>query len=209
MIINCNINSFTISIISRDSVIIQFIIGCPQRSPYCSRRRGTARGSFFVLLLYFYRTKVRSLPCIVACRSVTPYTCRILFKLALSNMLHLSKLLQGFVKNLFMDFVLRGLVKIHIWISISCYMDLSKFFYVILVICQTKPSWNMTKISKLLWTKGVELGKVLSALGPSCLWQCIVFLLFVCWWFNFFQSKECIYFIAHARAISPFIGVQR
>ena len=33
------------------------------------------------------------------------------------------------------------------WICQSCYMDLLKFFYVFLAVCQTKPSFN--KISKL------------------------------------------------------------
>ena len=52
-------------------------------------------------------------------------------------------------------------------------MDLSNLLYVFLALCQTKPSWSLTKISKLLlWTKGVEWVKVLNALGPLCLWQC-------------------------------------
>ena len=46
-------------------------------------------------------------------------------------------------------------------------MDLSNLLYVFLALCQTKPSWSLTKISKLLlWTKGVYW--VLGSLG---LWQ--------------------------------------
>ena len=55
-------------------------------------------------------------------------------------------------------------------------MDSSKLFFVFLAICQTKPSWSLTKIQSLLkllhWTKGVEWVKVRNALGPLCLWQC-------------------------------------
>ena len=88
----------------RDSVIIQFIIGCPQRSPYCSRWRGTTRGSFFVLLSIFSSdpSSIIALPC----RSVTLSSCNILFKFSLSKMIHgfiqvveriCQKLIHGFL----------------------------------------------------------------------------------------------------------------
>ena len=47
-----------------------------------------------------------------------------------------------------------------------------KLFYVFLALCQTKPSWRLNKIS--LWAKGVEWVKVLNALRPLCLWQCLL-----------------------------------
>ena len=64
--------------------------------------------------------------------------------------------------------LLHGFVKVDMLISISCWMDFSKLiiwsgymdlikllngyvkvFYVFLALCQTKPSWSLTKISKL------------------------------------------------------------
>ena len=79
-------------------------------------------------------------------------------------MFTLSKLLSGFVK----------VVK---WISLSCYMDLSKLFYLYLALCQTKPSWIWPRFQSLLklllWKKVNWWVKVLNELGPLCLWQCL------------------------------------
>ena len=36
-----------------------------------------------------------------------------------------------------------------------------------------KKNWSFTLISMLHWTKGLEWVKVLNALGPLCLWQCL------------------------------------
>ena len=62
-------------------------------------------------------------------------------------------------------------------------MDLLKLLYVFvkIVLCllpfaKQKPSWSLTKISKLVRDSalnvGVEWVKVLNALSPSCLWHC-------------------------------------
>ena len=46
------------------------------------------------------------------------------------------------------------------WICQSCQVDLLTWFHVCIVLCQTKPSWSLTEISKF-----VEI----SALNYSCL----------------------------------------
>ena len=72
--------------------------------------------------------------------------------------------------------MLHGFVDIDIWISLGCYMDFSKMFYVFLALCQTKPSWRLTKISKLVGASALncfEWVEVLNALGKLCLWQCL------------------------------------
>ena len=66
----------------------------------------------------------------------------------------------------------RWFVKLDTCICWSDHMDFSKLLYVFLTLCQAKPSWKLTMISKLLlWAKGVELVKVLNVLGLLCLWQ--------------------------------------
>ena len=74
---------------------------------------------------------------------------------------------------------------------VKCQMDLSKLLHesvkVVTNICQScnsdfsificwKKNWSLTKfqslLKPLLWTKGVKLVKVLSALGLLCPWQC-------------------------------------
>ena len=62
-------------------------------------------------------------------------------------------------------------------------MNLLKFFYEFLALCQTKPSWSLTKILKL--PEGVEWIKVLTALGLLCLWQ-----FFFIWWYNTDQNDN-------------------
>ena len=42
-----------------------------------------------------------------------------------------------------------GFVKSDTWISLSCYMDLSKLFNVFITLCLSKPNITLTKISKL------------------------------------------------------------
>ena len=52
-------------------------------------------------------------------------------------------------------------------------MDLSKLFFIFFALCQT----NQAKFGqdfKACWTIGVEWIKVLNALGPLCLWQCLL-----------------------------------
>ena len=90
-----------------------------------------------------------------------------------------------------MDFskLLHGFVKIDIWISLSCYMNLSKLIHIFTWICQIcfMYFWPFAKqkqaevgprfqslLKLLLWTEGIEWVKVLNALGPLCLWQCFV-----------------------------------
>ena len=96
----------------------------------------------------------------------------------------------GFVK-VFTLTLLNGFLKIDTWIYLRSYMDLSKLlhgflkvvnmhlsklFYVFLALCWTKLSWSLTKISEvLLWNRFVEWVKVLNAVGPLCLWQCLSF----------------------------------
>ena len=46
--------------------------------------------------------------------------------------------------------LLDGFLKIDIWTSESCNMDLSKLFYVFLDLCQKKSNRSLTKISKLV-----------------------------------------------------------
>ena len=73
-------------------------------------------------------------------------------------------------------------------------MYLSRLFYVFLALCQTKPSWSLTKIQSLLkllhWTKGVEWVKVRNALGPLCLWQCFL---------RIYRSRDPINMSPHLR----------
>ena len=49
----------------------------------------------------------------------------------------------------YMDW-LYGFVKVAKWICFDCCMDLSKLLFVFLALCQTKPSWSLTKISMLV-----------------------------------------------------------
>ena len=62
------------------------------------------------------------------------------------------------------------------WIVVfcqSCYMDLEKLLHVFLALCQTKPSWSLIKILKLVdWLKALNKVWRLNASGPMCPWQC-------------------------------------
>ena len=73
--------------------------------------------------------------------------------------MYFSKLVHGFVKidtwispSYYMDLskLLNGFVKVAMWNCLSCYTDLSKPFHIFLALCQTKPSLDLTKISKLV-----------------------------------------------------------
>jgi len=88
--------------------------------------------------------------------------CWILFNLVL------SKLIYGFLYV-----VTRTIVKVTTWICWSCYVDLSKLFYVFLDLCQTRPSWSLTKISKLVEAAVLNqrcwMSQSIQCLGPLCL----------------------------------------
>ena len=63
-----------------------------------------------------------------------------------------DKLINGFLQVIvwidYMDLLIcYGVAK---WICFDCCMDLSKLLFVFLALCQTKPSWNSTKISMLV-----------------------------------------------------------
>ena len=67
--------------------------------------------------------------------------------------------------------VFSWIVKAATWLS--CYMDLSKLLCVIPSLCQTKPSWSLIKILKLVdWLKALNKVWRLNASGPMCPWQC-------------------------------------
>ena len=61
---------------------------------------------------------------------------------------------MGFFKlsHVYMDLskLIHGIVKVATWICKSCYVDMSKLIYLFLTLCQTKPSWSLAKISKLV-----------------------------------------------------------
>ena len=91
-----------------------------------------------------------------------------------------------------------GFVKVVKWIFWSCsmvcqnwYMDFSSLFYgfnkvasgfVKAVLFISRPLPNKTKLKfdqdfllkLLLWIKGSEWAKVLNAMGPLCLWRCLI-----------------------------------
>ena len=75
--------------------------------------------------------------------------------------------------------LLLGLVKVTTWICWSCYVDLSKLFYVFLDLCQTRPSWSLTKISKLVEAAALNqrcwMSQSIQSLGPLCLVQFLYF----------------------------------
>ena len=75
-----------------------------------------------------------------------------------------------------------GLVKVVTWICQSCYVDLSKMFYVFLALCQAKPTWSLTNILKLVEASALNWrcwrSQVLNGLGPDGDRFC----------FSFFQS---------------------
>ena len=66
-------------------------------------------------------------------------------------LLALFELFPWICQNWYMDFskLSQGFVKIDTWISLGCYTDLSKLFYIFFALCKTKPSRSLTKISKL------------------------------------------------------------
>ena len=68
-------------------------------------------------------------------------------------LLALFELFPWICQNWYMDFskLSQGFVKIDTYgfISLSCYTDLSKLFYIFFALCKTKPSRSLTKISKL------------------------------------------------------------
>ena len=68
--------------------------------------------------------------------------------------------------------MLHGFVEIDVWISLSCYMDFSKLFFVFFTLSQTKPSWRLTKISKLViwicWSFYLELSNLLGRFLIRC-----------------------------------------
>ena len=60
----------------------------------------------------------------------------------------INRFLQVIVWIDYMDLLIcYGVAK---WICFDCCMDLSKLLFVFLALCQTKPSWWSTKISKLI-----------------------------------------------------------
>ena len=110
---------------------------------------------------------------------VTECSCWILFKLELSKLflgyMDFSKLLHGFVKidkcmslSFYMDLskLLHGFVKVVTWICQSCFMYFSPF-----AKQNQAEAWPRFQclLKLLLWTQGVECVKVVSALGPFCL----------------------------------------
>ena len=109
-----------------------------------------------------------------------------------------------------MDFykLLDVFVNIDIWISLSCYLDLSKWLHgfvkVVMWICPSCSTYFLTFVKQdqaevwprfqsllklLLWTKGIEWVKVFNALGPLCLKQCLYF----SWWKTQWQTQEFLY----------------
>ena len=124
----------------------------------------------------FYRTQIRSLPCLVT--------------LPVSS--NLSKLIHGFYgwicQNWYRDFsdLLHGFVKIYTWISLSWYKDMSmllrgfvKFvlwigqncsMYILLLGKQNQGEvWPryQSKLKLLVWTKGVEWVQSTHCLGSA------------------------------------------
>ena len=77
------------------------------------------------------------------------------------------------------------------WICQSCYMDLSQLFYVSLALCQTKPNWSLTKISKRVEASALNfkrcwMSQSIQCLGSVvCFWQCLLFLF---WQYIFLQD---------------------
>ena len=63
-----------------------------------------------------------------------------------------KKNVTWFCQNWYMGFseLLYCALKVALWICLSCYMDLSNFFYVFIALFQTKQSWSLNKISKLV-----------------------------------------------------------
>ena len=60
------------------------------------------------------------------------------------------------------------------WIWHGCLKDLTKLLNIFLALCKTKPSWGLTKIPELAEASAFNWKfwvKVLTALGPLCLWQ--------------------------------------
>ena len=62
-------------------------------------------------------------------------------------------------QNWYMDFfvVVTWICKTDTWISLYCYMDLSKLFYISHALCQIKPSWSFTETSKLVEASAFNL----------------------------------------------------
>ena len=104
---------------------------------------------FLSVQLSFYLTQVQSLSCRVIhwahplvefCANC--WICQSGF----------DKLINGFLQVIvwidYMDLLIcYGVAK---WICFDCCMDLSKLLVVFLALCQTKPSWSLTKISMLV-----------------------------------------------------------
>ena len=77
----------------------------------------------------------------------------------------LSKLVHGFVK------VVTWICKVVTWSCQSCSMYFPPF-------AKQKTRWVWPRyqslLKLLLWTKVVEWVRVLNAMGPFCLWQCLL-----------------------------------
>ena len=75
-------------------------------------------------------------------------------------------------------------VKVVTWICQSCYLDLSKLllgfvklFCVFLVLCQSKPRWSLTKISKLVEASALNWSYWMS-LSYQCFGSAVPFAMF-------------------------------
>ena len=91
----------------------------------------------------------------------------------------LSKLIHWFFFKLFDRFVKidnRISLKVVTWICQSCYLDFL-LFYVFLVLCQSKPRWNLTKISKLVEASALNWSYWMS-LSNQCLGSAVPFAMF-------------------------------
>ena len=81
--------------------------------------------------------------------------------------------------------LLHGFIKIDTWISASFYMDLSKLFQVFLALAKQNQAevWQRIQSSLKLLHRliAVYWVKVLNALDPLCLWQCLLIVVGSSW----------------------------